>query len=92
MNSIISQSNKINGHVSGRINMSGSLGKSEPTMSPGLNNPMPLPNYNGPYNVIPRTEDQSLQTTNKALRQDVLIESIPYYQTSNEYGDTVYIG
>lgn len=92
MNSIINQPNQIKGHIGGRINIVGGLRKSELSISTDLNNPTPLANYNGPYNITPRTEDQSLETTNKALRQDVLIESIPYYQTSNEYGDTVYIG
>lgn len=92
MNSTITQSNKINGQINGKINIVGALRTGDLSISPNLNNPTPLSNYNGPYSIIPRTEDQSLQTTNKALRENVLIESIPYYQTSNEYGDTVYIG
>lgn len=50
------------------------------------------PSYDGSYDIIPRVDEQTLETKNKVLRDDVLVESIPYYQTSNPYGNTVYIG
>lgn len=48
--------------------------------------------YSGSYNVTPKTEGQILETENKILRQDVLIKRIPYFETSNDYGETIYIG
>lgn len=48
--------------------------------------------YSGAYDVTPQTESQTLPTENKVLRQDVLIKKIPYFETSNDYGKTVYIG
>ena len=57
-----------------------------------INNSSSYPTYTDSYDIIPRIEDQTLNTKNKVLKDDVLVESIPYYQTSNEYGNTVYIG
>lgn len=48
--------------------------------------------YDGSYDIIPKTTSQTLNTTNKIMRDDVLIEEIPYFETSNEYGNTIYIG
>lgn len=57
-----------------------------------LDNSSSYPSYDGSYDIIPRVDEQTLETKNKVLRDDVLVESIPYYQTSNPYGNTVYIG
>ena len=51
-----------------------------------------LPFYDGPYQVTPQIEGVSLSTANRSMRYDVNIRAIPYYEVSNEYGDTVYIG
>ena len=48
--------------------------------------------YDGPYEVTPAAEDQKLLTKNLHMRDDVTVEEIPYTETSNEYGITVYIG
>lgn len=48
--------------------------------------------YDGEYTVTPKAhESQTLETANKLLEENVLILNVPYFQTSNEYGDTVYI-
>ena len=48
--------------------------------------------YEGSYEVIPKAYDeQILPTKDKYLTDDVSVKRVPYYQTSNEYGDTVYI-
>ncbi len=41
------------------------------------------PEYLGPYEVIPRLSEQVLQTTDKLMRNDVTVEGIPTYRTSN---------
>lgn len=51
-----------------------------------------LPDYDGPYTVIPESIKQVLDTTNKSLRDDISINPIPYYDVSNQYGRTIYIG
>lgn len=49
--------------------------------------------YTGTYLVTPLPNaSQELQTANKTLSRNVVIEEIPYYETHNEYGSTVYIG
>ena len=47
--------------------------------------------YLGPYLVIPKTVDQTLNTANKLMREDVTVTEIPYAETSNVYGTTVTI-
>lgn len=48
--------------------------------------------YQGAYEVTPlaRTE-QTLETANKLMTDDVTVHKVPYYETSNPYGTTVYI-
>lgn len=49
--------------------------------------------YAGPYTVTPKADEvQTLETRAKTMEDDVTVLSIPYYQTGNLYGDTVYIG
>ncbi len=53
----------------------------------------PRSDYSGPYTVIPMAfSDVELDTNWKTLRDDVVIKEIPYYETSNVSGFTVYIG
>ena len=48
--------------------------------------------YEGDYDVTPKANAQTvLPTQDKLLRDNVTVDKVPYYQTSNEYGDTVYI-
>lgn len=48
--------------------------------------------YNESYVVTPKVYPQSLHTKNKLMKADVFILEIPYYETSNLTGKTVYIG
>ena len=49
--------------------------------------------YDGSYEVIPKTEGQTLETNQKYMKSDVTIQKIPFYDVSNESGgSTVYIG
>jgi len=48
--------------------------------------------YEGAYNVTPKTSAQTLPTKEKYLTDDVNVEAIPIYETSNSSGGTtVYI-
>ena len=52
-----------------------------------------LPYYDGSYSVIPRKIEQTLETKNKSMRDDVTIDPINYSETSNpQGGNTVVIG
>ena len=49
--------------------------------------------YDGPYIVTPKIIDQTLNTRDKHMLDDVLIKEIPYYETTNvQHGLTVFIG
>jgi hypothetical protein len=50
------------------------------------------PDYEGSYEVVPTKGAQSLDTTNKTMRDNLEIKAIPYYDVSNPYGRTIYIG
>lgn len=44
------------------------------------------PTYNGPYLVIPKSSPQNLETENKVMTADVVIEAIPFTVTTNNAG------
>lgn len=49
--------------------------------------------YVGPYQVVPRKVSQELETNNKFMVDNVLVEEITYSETSNPFGgETVIIG
>ena len=51
-----------------------------------------LPAYDGEYIVTPKAyEDQTLATKNKRMKDNVTVKAVPYWETSNKYGETVYI-
>lgn len=48
--------------------------------------------YAGPYTVTPKAhEEQILDTASKVMARDVTVKKVPYYETSNVSGNTVYI-
>ena len=48
--------------------------------------------YTGDYVVIPSAmEDLILPTQHKLLRDDITVTKVPYFETSNVSGTTVYI-
>lgn len=52
-----------------------------------------LPYYEGAYVVTPKVREQELETANKSMTTDVLVESIPYTEVSNPSGGmTITIG
>ena len=51
-----------------------------------------LPEYDGMYEVTPNTNEQTLDTANKRMEENLKINAIPYFDVSNEYGRTIYIG
>ena len=49
--------------------------------------------YTGTYEVTPLPyAKQELRTENRVLAKNVIINEIPYYETSNPYGKTIIIG
>lgn len=48
--------------------------------------------YAGEYNVVPKAaEEQRLPCAGKKMEKDVTVQRVPYYETSNDTGITVYI-
>ena len=48
--------------------------------------------YEGSCEVIPKAyETQVLQTKGKAMKEDVLVLPVPYYETDNSNGTTIFI-
>lgn len=50
--------------------------------------------YDGDYKIVPGTfGEQVLPTSNRVLKEDVVVKEIPFYETSNDSGGiTAYIG
>ena len=60
----------------------------------GISIPLPAKDiiYNGDYDIVPKVEAQIIGTKNKKMKKDLTVLAIPYYETSNLTGKTVYIG
>lgn len=51
-----------------------------------------LPEYEGEYTITPSVKEQTMQTKNKTMTNDVTIKAIPYAEvTNNSGGSTVTI-
>ena len=51
------------------------------------------PLYTGKYEVTPlANKDTTLETKSKIMSKNVHVLEIPYFEVSNESGNTVYIG
>lgn len=48
--------------------------------------------YKGDYTITPKIDSQTMKTKNKKMEDNVTVLAIPYYETSNLTGKTVYIG
>ena len=48
--------------------------------------------YSGDYTITPKVQSQTMYTRNKKMEDNVTVLAIPYYETSNLKGKTVYIG
>lgn len=49
--------------------------------------------YDGSYQITPLPyADQELHTSSSYVKRNIIVEKIPYFETSNEHGLTVYIG
>lgn len=52
-----------------------------------------VPGYSGEYEVVPGlSESTTLPTKGRRMSGDLVVEPVPYYETSNEYGTTIVIG
>ena len=51
-----------------------------------------VPTYGGEYEITPKVNAQTIETRSKTMKDDLTVLAIPYYETSNPTGKTVYIG
>lgn len=51
-----------------------------------------ISSYDGEYEVTPNDDVIILSTKNKRMENDVTVFAIPYWETDNDFGTTVYIG
>ena len=55
--------------------------------------PLPVPNYDGIYEITPDQEEHIIPTKGRLLHKDMTIHEIPYQEVSNNSGGvTVTIG
>ena len=82
----------LTGHISGMCTLSGEL-SCEGGLSGKLSTDLNYNTYDGEYEVIPSAFDShTLATAYKVLKKDVVVQKVPYYETSNiQNGVTVYI-
>ncbi len=75
--------------------LEGSLSQIELSMNGTLSIPpeVLVESYRGTYAVTPKPFNiQILNTSGLKMENNVTVEKIPYYETSNESGYTIYIG
>ena len=54
---------------------------------------VPIPNYQEEYTIVSKPfNDEVLSTRGLKMIDDITVSKIPYYQTSNDTGYTIYIG
>lgn len=85
----------IKGDLSRPVNLTGSLVEvSSLTGTINASSINDFDRYKGSYEVVPDLfEEQILETENKTLLHDIVIEKVPFYETSNlSNGTTIYIG
>ena len=80
---VIKTAENVSGFISGSGNMTGTV---------AIGSGFVTDKYTGEYVVIPKADnEQILKTANKLMSDDVTVKKVPYFETSNQYGETVYI-
>ena len=93
MNGNITVAGTLSGALSANAGLSGALSgigslSGEITLGEGVY----VPTYDGAYTVTPKAHvEQVLETAHKLMSDDVTVFEIPYFETSNLNGTTVYI-
>lgn len=92
MNGVLTDGLKLVSNLRTNLNITGSLRTITDIKGNINSSTTTYPDYAGSYEITPIDDEQILNTKNKITREDITVKKIPYFQTSNEYGDTVYIG
>ena len=86
----ITEKATLNGTLNAPANLRGSLNDIQSLVGT-IKQAEQYDTYSGETVVIPKTIDQILSTGNKVSHNDILVEKIPTFETSNEYGVTFII-
>ena len=81
LKAVITDTTNLVGKITGVNNLKGIVSLSEPVEL-----------YQGDYIITPKIRSQNMNTKNKKMEENVTVLAIPYYETSNLTGKTVYIG
>lgn len=75
----------LTGHISGLCTLSGKL-TCFGSLSGKLSAVIDFNAYSGEYEVVPNAfNTQVLPTANKVLKKDIVVQKVPYFETSNNY-------
>lgn len=82
----------LSGHISGLCTLSGEL-SCKAGLQGKVSTDISFKTYDGEYDITPQAFDVSiLPTANKLLKKDIVVQKVPYFETSNlQDGITVYI-
>ena len=81
--------------VSSKLNLQGNLSSDKVLMEGVITIPPEIPTdiYEGDYTVTSKPfKTNEIQTQGLKMRENIIVLEIPYYETSNVSGYTVYIG
>lgn len=81
LKAVITDTTNLVGRIAGINNLKGIVSLSEPVEP-----------YQGDYIITPQIRSQYMNTKNKKMEKNIRVLAIPYYETSNLTGKTVYIG
>lgn len=77
----------LTGHISGLCTLSGKL-TCFGSLSGKLSAVIDFNAYSGEYEVVPNAfNTQVLPTANKVLKKDIVVQKVPYFETSNNSKD-----
>lgn len=82
---------KIKGTIRTGANIKGNISNNNILKAQIIGSVADYPNYDGEYEIIPKTTSQTLETKNKITREDIKVKEIPYSETPNVYGRTISI-
>lgn len=88
---IYDQNNKLKGTIQSGLSVLGSISGNDSLVATIVPSTISFPNYDGEYIIVPKVEEQILDTKNKITRENIEVKEIPYLETSNEYGYTITI-
>lgn len=88
---IYDQDNKLKGTIQSGLSVLGSISGNDSLVATIVPSTISFPNYDGEYIIVPKVEEQILDTKNKITRENIEVKEIPYLETSNEYGYTITI-